>query len=350
MASNFASTTTARVLRHARLFAQKHSLPLFRQKHQEQSVTGVCLFSDGFGIARVSRDEDGVPILEACEYREHQNPDEIPNALSEVVGELGLRGSECVCIPKPGTYTVRQIERPKVEPAELRDAARWAIADLIDFNAADAVIDTFDIPACETRKNAPERLYVVAARKMDIDSAATTIRRAGLELKAIDITELALNNVAALLPEDEPGVALMYLSTDPGLIGVTRNGALLLTRSIEADPLAIEDLSTHELDEIKADPSAEGQQVLEGFLLEAQRSLDYVEHQLGQPVIPNLAIAPLEWPTPALPEFLSQNLFSTEVSCLDVNDLLTCRNKVGPTAQARSLPAIGAALRVDEDG
>ena len=290
-----------------------------------KGTTAVGLGAQGFSLARVSRDGDGVPALERCEYHECDEQ-VLARTLAETVREHGLRGSNCVCVLAPGTYAVRQIERPAVADGELVDVARWAVSDLVDFDVSEAVIDTFEILGSSSRDR-PARIYAVAAPRTHVDAAALLIRRAGLSLVAIYIVELALRNVAALLSEDEDGVALMSLGLDPGLLGLTRQGSLYLARSFEVDAEMLEKLAGYNVAELKLEETEDAGSMLEGFLLEVQRSLDYVEHQLGQPRTPNLVIAPLPFPTEGLCIYLAQNL-NIEVTSLDLNQRISSPNKV----------------------
>jgi MSHA biogenesis protein MshI len=84
----------------------------------------------------------------------------------------------------------------------------------------------------------------------------------------------------------------------------------------------------------------------DGLLLEAQRSLDYYEHQLGQQAVATLFVAPTESPLPQLRAHLNENLL-VSVTGLDLDQLFECKQALPRRTQARCLPAIGAALRVE---
>jgi MSHA biogenesis protein MshI len=181
------------------------------------------------------------PRLEACEYHACSEASELEHSLGFALKANGLEGTKCVCLPRPGVYSLRQIETPPVKGEELREAARWSVKDLVDFDIESAVVDVFDVPQSEAGDR-PQRLYVVAARRSLIDDSVSLIRRVGLRLEAIDILELALRNVSTLLPQEEAGVALMYLGPDVSLLTITRGGWLYLARNIDAD---LEVLSTN---------------------------------------------------------------------------------------------------------
>ena len=54
-----------------------------------------------------------------------------------------------------------------------------------------------------------------------------------MKLAAIDIMELSLRNLSALIPEDEGGLALMHLGGRDGLITMTQGRRLYLARKLE---------------------------------------------------------------------------------------------------------------------
>ncbi len=315
----------------------------FRRKTTVDGITSIAFGCDGFALAHVISKGGERPRLEVSEYHTCPERDELEQTLGFALKANGLEGSKCVCLPRPGVYSLRQIEAPPVKGDELREAARWSIKDLVDFNIEDAVVDVFEVPQSEA-SDRPQRVYVVAANRPLIDETVTLIRRVGLKLEAIDILELALRNVSALLPQDEAGVALMYLGPDVSLLTITRAGSLYLARNIDAD---LEVLSTNpafDPDDQKPDDFEEAGMMRDGLLLEAQRSLDYYEHQLGQQPVSTFFLAPTETPVSELRNHLGENLLVT-VTSLDLHQLFDCKQPLPQKIQARVLPAIGAALR-----
>ena len=58
------------------------------------------------------------------------------------------------------------------------------------------------------------------------------LKAARLKISALDIPELALRNLTALLPEDERGLAFLSLGRTQGMLILTRGQNLYLTRRI----------------------------------------------------------------------------------------------------------------------
>ncbi|WP_127474641.1 pilus assembly protein PilM [Sulfurivermis fontis] len=241
------------------------------------------------------------------------------------------------------------VEAPEVDPTELKAAVRWRIKDLIDFHVDDAVLDVFDI---EGQRGRTKMMYVVVARITIVQEHIDLLEGADVNLRIIDIAELAQRNIAALLPEDQSGVALLHLTPRGGLLTLTRQGSLFLARNLEfgtdqllsALPASTESEFTLDDD---AGPAPALRRLMDTIVLEIQRSVDYFESHFGLPPISGLVIAPLAQPVPGLAGYLGGNL-GLPVRMLDLNTVLDCEQTLSDELQAQCLPAIGAALRVEE--
>ncbi len=317
-------------------------LSLFKRRPMADGITSVLLDQRKFCLTRVVRDESGKPSLELCLFEECSSRAELERALTAAVRANGLQGAPCVCLLAPELYSLRQIDTPAVQLEEMREAARWSIKDLIDFPAEEAVIDIFDVPTSDTTRG--KRIYVVATPASVIREVVDVVEASGLSLFAIDIGELALRNVAALLPEDQQGMALMYMSSEAGVLTITQRGSLFLARRLHSDLELLAESTEYEPGAAKPDQSEEAQHLTKSLLLETQRSLDYYEHQLEQGPVSALILVPLEIPLAGLRRYLATNL-TVDVSVLDLNGVLRADHHLPQLLQARCMTAIGAALR-----
>ncbi len=307
----------------------------------------VCLGidSDGVALTHLVRNGSEMPRLVVCEHRPLEDSAGLSRAVAGAVRDHGLAGATCIGVLAPEQYSLRLVDAPDVEREELGDAARWLINDLVDFSVEDAAVDFFEIPEQQSRGRV-NRIYVVAAQAQVVQRMVDVTRDAGLKLAAIDITELALRNVSALVPEDAQGLALMHFGREAGWIVMTQQGDLYLTRKLEAGFELLAASPPGDFDDDAGLQLARDTQTFDLLLLEVQRSLDYYESQLGQSPPANLLIAPLEGAIPELLPFLQANL-SLNVRTLDLNDVVACSQPVSDFAQARCLPLIGAALRME---
>ncbi|WP_376695297.1 pilus assembly protein PilM [Wenzhouxiangella sp. EGI_FJ10305] len=231
-----------------------------------------------------------------------------------------------------GQYELLLVEAPRVEPSELRAAVRWKVRNLIDFHIDDAVIDVFEIPGQGNRPQGQAMMYAVAARSRELREHIDLVEASDLNLKVIDITEMALRNLAARLDEDVRGVAMLYLDENHGILTITRQGSLYLSRRLET--------GTSQLFE---EPEASFDQIA----LEVQRSLDYYDSHYGQPPVAALSILPGFASHEALVESLADGL-NLQVDGYQPENVITSEVELPNQHLAEFLIALGGALRQEE--
>lgn len=294
-------------------------------------LTAIGVQNDGVCVVRVER-TNGTPALTLFDYQPWDEG-ERDKTLAQLASTHQLKRARCTTVLDPADYSLLLTEAPDVPADELRAAIRWRIKDLIDFHINDATLDVFEIPG-EKSAGRARPMYAVAARTQAVRKRAELLELAGANLEIIDIPELAHRNVAMLLPEDAKGVALLSLASDHGLVTITRQGELYLSRNLEMGVNTL--LNSERRDDY-----------FDRIVLEVQRSLDYYESQLRQPPVTSLVIVPTARPVPGLTEHLKANL-SMAVSELDLNRLLDCRTELTPAQQSMCFNTIGAALRHEE--
>ncbi len=264
-----------------------------------------------------------------------------------------LDRTACISVLGEDDFNLLLVEAPEVDPTELKAAVRWRIKDLIDFHIDDAVIDVFDIPS--QRDGRPRMMYAVAARTSTVRRHIDLLEGVRLDLDIIDIPELVLRNVAAMLPEDETGVATLYLNRQGGTLTLTRQSSLYLARRFD---IGVEQLSREAQAAVRDSAPEKGgmgleprdelppalQRMFDSIVLEVQRSLDYYESHFSLPPMSGLVIAPTEKPIPHLVGYVAGNL-GIPVRMMDLNALLDVDQPLSDELQAQCLPAVGAALR-----
>ena len=317
-------------------------LLFFKRKSGGNALTAITLTTDGAAVARVLRTSPSSAKLLGCEFKPlDQDP---ARTLRELVHMQEAAGTRCSALLSPGAYQLLLVEAPDVEPVELRAAIRWRVKDLIDFHIDDAVIDVFDIPG--QSRGRTRQMYAVAARASKVKECADRIASTGLELEAIDIEELALRNLTALLPEDARGTALLWFGDDYGLILFTRGGELFLSRRIETGAIQLFS-AAQEGDPTSGEFGEHLSELLDQITLEIQRSLDYYDSRFAQPPVHGLVIAPTAPELPFIKDYLARNL-SLDIRTLDLSQLFPDAALPDASTQARCLTAIGAALRLEE--
>jgi MSHA biogenesis protein MshI len=293
----------------------------------------VVLSPGAVQIAEIRRDGSGQrPELAAWESIPVES-DEL-DALKKLRARLAGR---CTTLLRHGQYQIVQVEAPQVPADERREAVRWRIKDMLDFPVDQAGIDVIDIPGGGGAGRGPQ-VFGIAASHDILRPLINKFQDAKLPLKAIDIPEMALRNVAALFEEEGRGLALLCFDAEGGRLVFTHKQELYAARRIDIPA---------------ADLAGRGAEapggVFERVLLDVQRSLDNFDRNYSFINLSKLLVAPMPGVANFV-EYLKANLYQP-VELLDlamVFDLGYVPALVDREIQGAALPAIGAALRTDE--
>ncbi len=312
-------------------------LDFFKKKLKKEARVAVCVDDSSISVARVRREKDLPPTLDICEVQEIENISVRDAEIARLSKIYDLDQYHCLSALELGDYNLLLVEAPDVQPEELRAAVRWRVKELIDFHIDDAVVDVFEAPSYKAAGN-NKMMYAVVARSARVKQVIEQLNGAGLHLDIIDIPELALRNIAAMLPEDVGGVALIYVGQQQGLITITKQSQLYLSRMINSGTST---LPEHVLS-VMDDESC--QRWLDNIVIEVQRSMDFYESHFSQPQVSSLVMTPIGKEIPGVTEYLSEQL-QIPARMLDVNELIDIDEPISSSVQSRCLLAIGTALR-----
>lgn len=230
-------------------------------------------------------------------------------------------------------YQILPIDAPDVVAGERAAAARWRIKDMIDFPAEEACVDCLLIPAAEGSVRARQALAVVTRRET-VSQWMARSRHSNLDLHAIDIPELALRNLAALLPGDNTNALLCVGPTRTSLVMVWK-GELCNARRFDVNANQI----------LQANPTTR-EQLLERLGLDVQRTADAFERQFQVAAIGGLWVSQ-EHASLSLADELAR-FVALRVKPFQLGehlDLSTDTPLVDPERGIDFVTAIGAALR-----
>ena len=305
---------------------------LLRKAVAARGRIGIALGREQIALAIVQRDGEGLPILERCELLPVISgvPGD-PHALA--LKAAGLPKMAVSCALQSSDYQLALVEAPDVPPAELRAAMRWRLKDAIDFRVEDAIIDVFEVPV-QSRGGQARMMYAIAARRTAIERIATALVGQP-NFDVVDVPELCLRNLAALLPAAAAGIALLHLGDTAASVIIVRGKTFYFARQMDLQA------TLH----IGADSGADGARIDSGsIVLELQRSLDYYERHFDQPPITHMVVSPGGPRAAMLATDLARET-GLEVMPLDLNALLACSTQVAADVQAGCVLAVGAALR-----
>ena len=285
---------------------------------------------DAFAVATVSRSGDGRYLLDSY-LSAKAPPAEQAKAIESWLDMEDHQRGAISCVLDSADYELVQVESPDVLPAEFKAAVRWRLKGVIDFPVADAVVDVFDMPELPHRTSA-KMMYAVAAKRNAVARQSAVLRSAQRRLDVIDIPELALRNLAALLPEAADGLILLWMKEKSAQLIVIKQSTLYFARQVR--------LSENDAPGSDTEPPD-----VDAIALELQRSTDYFESQYQQVPLASLIIAPRDERSARLAHALGKQALM-RVQSIDLSHALDLSPGLDPSDRC-SLLAIGAALRAE---
>jgi MSHA biogenesis protein MshI len=308
----------------------------FSKKKKLAGWTSLAFLPEGLCVAQVTPAVGGRPVVARASLYQVQPTN--ADALEKLAKDWHMANYTCTTLLAASQYHMLVVEAPNVPAEELKTAIRWRIKDLLDYHIDDATVDVLDIPP---DPNAPTRnhsMYAVAAPNAVISERQAVFERAHVPVSVIDVPEMAQRNIAKLVEAAGRGLAILAFSSEGGLLTVTFDGELYLSRRI--------DISVQQLSQ-----GSDDQQMVffDRIALELQRSLDHFDRQFHYIAISKLMLA--AFPTVAnLQSYLASNLYvPVELLELDrVFDLSKTPELNQRDQQPVFFHALGAALRVEE--
>jgi len=304
-----------------------------------RKVSGLLAFGfDAGGVcaARISRVPDAKPVVELAAAFPCKQP-VTPEALDKIGRELQSILYQCSTLLGGREYQMLSVEAPNVQPEELKAAVRWRLKDMLDFHVDDATIDVLDIPADKNAAVRANSMFAIAARNTVIEACQHLYANAKINLSVIEIPETAQRNISAMLEPEGRGLAMLSFNEEGGLLTVTFNTELYLSRRIE---VTLEQV-------LESDPDRRNA-IFDRITLELQRSLDHFDRQFHYVTVSKLVLAPLT--STALHDYLSSNLYMPvdSLNLATLFDLSKVAELQGLAAQQRHFLTLGAALRLEE--
>ena len=255
-------------------------------------------------------------------------------ALEKIRKGMKVGDVEFSTLLAPGEYQLLQVEAPNVPQNEMKLAVRWSIKDMLSYHVDDAALDVFTIPLNQTSGERKKSIYVVVASNELIRKRSELFERAHINLRVIDIPEMAQRNIAALYEQDGRALALLAFDENGGLLTFSSGGELYLARRIEISIGQLQDAN-----------EALRQQYFDRLELEIQRSIDHFDRQFSHLTVQRLLVS-----VPAntgLVEMLARSM-DLKVERLDLSEVMDISEVPGldsDETQVYALHALGAALR-----
>lgn len=308
-----------------------------KDKKNHDGCVGLECSPEGVAICHVEYGDEG-HIVTACAFLPQNNNEPQAEQIARWLEQQGLTGLPCHYVLHPSEYELLLLDAPDVDESEVNDAVQWRVKDLISRPMQDVVVQSFQLPA-DAYRGRMKMIYVAVVERALIKNRLRLIREAGLRPHVLDITELALLNVARFLPEmSHQGVGLLRLRSSGGLMMLGHRGDMYFTRTVETGLRGF----GSENGGLQLSTDA----VVDNLSLEIQRSLDYYETQLGKGMVNRMYVLPLKRPIPSLFDELNR-LLPLPIIELDANHHLPLESglDISKGDQAYCMACLGAALR-----
>jgi MSHA biogenesis protein MshI len=260
---------------------------------------------------------------------------DLGNALQRLRTARQLKSYACTTLMASGEYTITQLDSPAVPKAERKEALRWALKESVNYPVDKACIDVLDIPTAGLPSGRSAGVLVVSASEPAVRAQVEPFESARILLDAVDVPELAQRNVAALLEDENRGLAFLRIDESGMMLTLTFHGELVAVRRGEISAL-----------QLNGDDEEQRIRARERLVLELQRSLDNFDRQYSHIPISKVVLA--TYPLVAnLAAELSQSNY-VPVKDMDLSTVLdfpAIPELKNAQCQAKNLLAIGAALR-----
>lgn len=256
------------------------------------------------------------------------------DSLAALAKQVAVQGYPWTLALGRDLYKILVVAEPAVKPDEIGQSVRWAIGSEINYPVSDAEVAWMRIPTQALQPNRPPHMYVVVARRADIEECKGAFKQARLALQAVDVRETAHRNIAAMMERPGEGVALLGVDQGGVQLTVTFQGELFLDRYVK------ESLCDASLGDAARERGSER------VVLQVQRSLDFISRSLPFIDIARLLLAPLP-PGLNLQSYFTANLpvAVADIDLATIFDLSKVSVLTGRESPAGYFVALGAALR-----
>lgn len=205
----------------------------FLRKEAPPGLCCIYLLPDKIMVSHALSDNQkpSITFFETHDYK----PETLRHTLDKIIKKHSLDGMSCTWVLHSSDYQLFLLDPPSVPEAEMSLALRWQVKELIHFPAEEAAIEYFPVPSLLDIK---KKIYVSVARKTRLQEMANMIRDAGLNLKYIDISELALRNINALYDDDQCYLGLLAFNQNNVEFIISHEKNLLLARRLPIPHIA----------------------------------------------------------------------------------------------------------------
>jgi MSHA biogenesis protein MshI len=303
-----------------------------KRKKKRAGRLGIEISPVGIAVATIKPGTDDDKEACECYFIEGTDLAENGRALKQYINNMECQDLPTNIVLHPSMYKLFYVRRPDVDEADLSDAVKWQLKDQIDGSLSNVLVDCFSLPE-DAFRGSDKMVYAVVAERSLVEEATRAALDARVDVKSVDICELAMRNIVNMLEADTKGAgaALLHMRNSDGTINLSQGGDLYLTRQLESGLTMLE----------MADVTSQ-EEMLDELLLEIQRSLDYYDNQLRKGNIRNVVLGPTRLDSAVVGNHLKDRL-GVDITVIDLNELFEMREPISGELQNQCFSAVGAA-------
>lgn len=257
----------------------------------------------------------------------YKDTNDFVSQLGEIVKANNLKNVPCSLILSSDDYQLVIVDALPVSKSEFQAAIRFKIKDLIRYPLNDIIIDSFDLPQM---KNNAKKIMVVVSKASKLEELRNQIKQAGLNLKWIDISELALRNIAVLHEKNTETSAFIYVQENSIQLLFIAAGQIYISR------LLMINLNNQDQNVLL--------QSMERFANEIKRSIDYFQNLWNLPIPSYFLFTSVKAIPPEATELLSQRV-KVPIKMITIENFIACKSKIDLPDQGKYWLVIGEALK-----
>jgi MSHA biogenesis protein MshI len=251
---------------------------------------------------------DGKLCQAAAVEFDYENLEALEDNLHAWCKKNNIKNSICRWLLSHECYQTYLTDSPNVLKKELPEALKWQLKDQLDFPVDEVLISYYKPHHPDPENN---QVVAVSVEKKLIDTIVLMTKEIGLELNAIEVEELTIGHM--LIPHLAKDKIVGYVGENrSGLVfNFYQSNKLVFSRYKKGTYLPINQEQEHEFS-----LESQSQEQEDAFLLETQRTLDYVISQLFRKPVDLILLQNKEGNTSVLAETINQ-LIETPVSIVE---------------------------------
>lgn len=270
---------------------------------------GIDIGASSVKVIRLCRTRKGMKLLDIGMKEippgEDFRQENVSAALDELIPEK--KRPKAVVNFSGASPLIRYLTLPVMPKDELSEAVKWEAKKLVSLQMEEMALDYIIAGGKQEKEIKRYELILVVAERAVVREQWTMMRKAGLEIAAIDVNPLSLLNAVRLNHPADLAGNLIYIDIGAAKteIAILKDGVLRFTRRMEmgGDQMTRRiqgdlSLSYDDAEKLKRDKGMKGEENLQAllkseadrFIVEVQRSVDYYRAQFREGIFKKIIL------------------------------------------------------------